>query len=120
MAGTGTDRGPSRSNALAPGSVTAGQVGGGQNIWKVPLGDNSFNNGGPSTTVLDDVGGFNNQFLSNPVRTTNKFFEPEALPDEDAVDPNDWALKMKDPEPEESTPLTVPDWILADPKTPEP
>ncbi len=108
MAGRGTDRGPQAASASGR-SATAGHVGGGQNIWVVPLGDNSFNNGGPSTTILDDGPevSFDREFLNKPVRIDNDqgrlrdlFTEPDGgkeLPD--------WMLPetLPDPEPENGT-----------------
>jgi len=80
-----------------------------------PAGNNSFNNGGPSTTVLDDVGNFNNYSLSNPVRSTNKFLELEDLPSEGQTDPNNWQLELTDPVETEDEETTVPNWLLRDP-----
>ncbi len=103
MAGRGTDRGES-SVGVRGNRATEGNVAGGQNIWTVPLGDNSFNNGGPSTTVLDDGPevSFDREFLNKPVivqddtrRIRDLFSEPDnnnTLPD--------WMLPETLPEPE--------------------
>ena len=103
MAGTGTDRGEGTSG-IQNNTATGGVVGGGQNIWVVPLGDNSFNNGGPSTTILDDGPevSFDREFLNKPVivqedsnRLRDLFKEPE-----DTTTLPDWMLPETLPEPD--------------------
>ena len=58
------------------------------------IGDNSINGGGPSTTILDDIGGFNNEFQSNPVRGVDRNFNSFEVPKEEPKDPNDWVLDL--------------------------
>ena len=53
MAGRGTDSGP-QIRSLATGNAVGRVIGGGGDPWSSGIGNSSVNNGGPSTTVLDD------------------------------------------------------------------
>ena len=59
LAGRGTDRGPSITNRNMATKRSLG----------LPIGDNSFNGGGPSTTIMSDPGvDFSREFQNNPIR----------------------------------------------------
>ena len=117
MAGRGTDRGEQPSSINRAGRANGGVIGGGQNIWVVPLGDNSFNNGGPSTTVLDDGPevSFDREFLNKPVIVqgdSGRVRDFLIQPDDNNNQP-DWILPETLPEQTEGEENNkVPDWIL--------
>ena len=87
-AGSGPSSNPS-TQAFGGGSAI---IGGRSQLGQI--GDNSINGGGPSTTILDDIGGFNNEFQSNPVRGVDRNFNSFEVPKEEPKDPNDWVLDL--------------------------
>ena len=90
-----TPAGSGPQTATRPFGGGGGVISGGaQQLGQI--GDNSINNGGPSSTVLEDIGGFNNEFRSNPVRALDKHFNQFEIPKDDPVDPNDWVLELGD------------------------
>ena len=94
-AGSGPSSNPS-TQAFGGGSAI---IGGRSQLGQI--GDNSINGGGPSTTILDDIGGFNNEFQSNPVRGVDRNFNSFEVPKEEPKDPNDWVLDLDETEPDE-------------------
>lgn len=119
MAGRGTDRGE-QTRGPSGNRANGGMIGGGQNIWTVPLGDNSFNNGGPSTTILDDGPevSFDREFLNRPVivqQDGGRLRDLIVQPDSNQNTP-DWILPETLPDQTEGEDENaVPDWILRAP-----
>ncbi len=87
----GTDRGPGGiGGRMTSTRASNAQIAGGSDPWKLGIGNNSVNAGGPSTTILDDGPevDFSREFLSNPVRNPDRAGRLRDLiqPEDDADD----------------------------------